>query len=266
VDKLNRLKNILGEFKSVLVAFSGGVDSSFLLKAAGDALPKKDILAVTAVSETYTGSDLKRAKRFARGLGIKHITIRTEELKNRDFTKNDKDRCYHCKKELFRRLSVIAGKKNIRFVADASNDDDKKDYRPGSMAKKEFDVRSPLQEAGITKIDIRRYSKHLGLETWDLPSAACLASRIPYGKKIDKNTLKNIESAESFIRKLGIKQVRVRCHGNIARIETGHKDIKKFNNRRFCDRIIKHLKTLGFIYIVLDIEGYRTGSLNEVLK
>lgn len=266
MDRLSRLRKILKKLESVVVAFSGGADSSFLLKMAGETLPKKNILAVTAVSETYTSSELRQAKRFTRRIGIRHKIIHTSELNDLNFTRNSKDRCYHCKKELFGKLSNIAKKGNIRFVTDASNYDDKKDYRPGNIAKKEFSVRSPLQEAGITKSDIRRYSKRLGLKTWDLPSMACLASRIPYGEKINKDVLRKVEIAEGFIRNLGVKQVRVRYHGNIARIETGHRDIKKFNNRRFCDRIIKYLKALGFIYIVLDIEGYRTGSLNEVLS
>ncbi len=262
MDKLKRLKTILSDLGSVVIAFSGGVDSSFLLKATKDTLPKKNILAVTAVSDTYTHSELTQAKRFTKSLGIKHRIIFTDELKDNNFTKNPIDRCYYCKKELFKRLKDINGSS---FVIDASNIDDKKDYRPGDRAKKEFSVRSPLQEAGIDKSDIRRFSKKLGLKTWNLPSMACLASRVPYGEKIQKSTLKKITSAESFIKRSGIKQVRVRYHNNIARIEVEKKDIKRFFNQKFCDKIIRYLKSLGFRYIVLDLEGYRTGSLNEIL-
>ena len=266
MDKLSRLKKILKKLVSVVIAFSGGVDSSFLLKAASDTLPRENILAVTAVSDTYTRSELKQAKRFAKALGVEHKIIFTDELKDDNFAKNPVDRCYYCKKELFGRLKALAKKRNFRFVVDASNHDDKKDYRPGSIAKKEKGIISPLQEAGITKDEIRRFSKRLNLDTWDLPSMACLSSRIPYGERISKSVLQKIEKAESFIRRSRIKQVRVRCHKDIARIEVEKKDIKRFLNQKFCDRIVKKLKNLGFRYVVLDLEGYRTGSLNEGLE
>ncbi|MFA5389427.1 MAG: ATP-dependent sacrificial sulfur transferase LarE [Candidatus Omnitrophota bacterium] len=266
MEKIGKLKAILKGFKSVVIAFSGGVDSSFLLKAAKDALPRKHILAVTAVSETYTGSELKQAKKFAKKLGIRHKIIFTNELKNKKFTNNPADRCYYCKKELFAKLAGIANKEGFNYVIDASNTDDARDYRPGSKAKKEFSVRSPLVEAGFSKKDIRSYSSKLGLETAELPSMACLASRFPYGEKITKSALKNIEKAEDFIKKQGIAQVRVRCHNNIARIEVEKEDIKKFVNKKICDKITKRLRQLGFSYITLDLEGYRTGSLNEILS
>ena len=266
MDKLRKLKRILGEFGSVVVAFSGGVDSSFLLRVAKDTLPRKDILAVTAVSETYTRSELEQAKRFVKTLDLRHKIIFTDELKDVNFTKNPVDRCYYCKKELFRKLKGIARKNGLSFVVDASNLDDKKDFRPGSRAKLQLGVKSPLQQAGITKGEIRRFSKNLRLRTWDLPSMACLASRIPYGERICKSSLKRIEKAEAFIKRSGIRQVRVRHHNNIARIEVDKKDIKRFFSQRFCDRIIKYVKSLGFCYVVLDLEGYRTGSLNEGLK
>jgi len=265
MEKMRKLKEILKNMGSVVIAFSGGVDSSFLLKVARDTLPKENILAVTAVSETYTSSELKQAKRFSKKLGTRHKIIFRDELNDRNFTKNPVDRCYYCKKELFVKLDKIAKKNGFNYILDASNADDMRDYRPGSKAKKEFGVRSPLIEAGFTKDDIRRYSQKFGLETAGSPSMACLASRFPYGQKINKDSLKRIEEAEVFIKKSGVRQVRVRYHNNIARIEVEKKDIKRFLSAKFCDRITKRLKKLGFKYVTLDLEGYRSGSLNEVL-
>jgi len=266
MSKIRKLKQILERLGKVVIAFSGGVDSSFLLKATKDALADDNVLAVTAVSETYTGSELKQARRFAKKLGVKHKIIFTKELKNKNFTKNPVDRCYYCKKELFGKLAEIVKKEGFNYALDASNTDDARDYRPGSKAKKEFGIRSPLMEAGFSKDDIRRYSKRLKLETADMPSMACLASRFPYGEKINKKALKKIEAAEDFIKRQGISQVRVRCHDNIARIEVEKENIKIFVNKRICDKITKRLRQLGFKYITLDLEGYRTGSLNEELK
>ena len=266
MDKMARLEGILQRLGSVALAFSGGVDSSFLLKMAAKTLPRKNILAVTAVSDTYTDSELARAKRFAKSLGVRHKVIFTNEFRDVNFRRNSKERCYYCKKELFSRLLRLAKQKGLRQVADASNLDDKKDFRPGSRAKKDFGVRSPLQEARFTKADIRKFSKRLNLETWDMPSMACLASRIPYGEEISKGLLRKIEKAEGFIKKTGIKNVRVRSHGDVARIEVDKKDIKRFLKSKFCDKIVKNLKGLGFCYITLDLQGYRTGSLNESLN
>ena len=266
MSKVIELKKVLARLGSVVIAFSGGVDSSFLLKIAKDTLSEENVLAVTAVSETYTGTELRQAKRFAKEIGVRHKIIHTNELKDKNFTNNSIDRCYYCKKELFGRLTKMAKKEGFGYVLDASNVDDTKDYRPGSSAKKEFSVRSPLIEAGFKKSDIRKYSKKLKLKTADLPSMACLASRFPYGDEINKGALRKIETAEDFIKRQGVSQVRVRCHSNIARIEVEKEDIKKFVNKKFCDKITGHLKQLGFKYVALDLEGYRTGSLNEVLK
>ena len=250
----------------IVVAFSGGVDSSFLLKIAKDTLLEEDVLAVTAVSETYTGSELRQAKRFAKDLGVAHKIIYTNELKDKNFTKNPVNRCYYCKKELFKEMDRIKKENGFDYVLDASNADDIKDYRPGSKAKKEFGVRSPLIEARFSKDEIRKFSRRLRLNTAGMPSMACLASRFPYGEKIDKKALRRIEAAEDFIKSQGVGQVRVRCHNNIARIEVEKQSIKRFVNNNFCDKITKRLRQLGFKYIALDLEGYRTGSLNEVLR
>jgi uncharacterized protein len=266
MGKMGRLKEILNRMVRVVVAFSGGVDSSFLLKMAKDTLQDRNVLAVTAVSETYTSSELKQAKRFAKELGVRHKIIFTNELKNKNFTTNPVNRCYYCKKELFRELDRIKKENGFRYVLDASNIDDIKDYRPGTRAKKESRVRSPLIEAGFSKDDIRKHSRRLKLETANLPSMACMASRFPYGEKINKKALIKIEAAEDFIKRQGITQVRVRYHGDVTRIEVEKEDIKKLLDKKLRDKVTKRLKQLGFRYIALDLEGYRMGSLNEILK
>jgi len=266
MSKIKKLKGILKSMESVVVAFSGGVDSSFLLKTAKDTLPDGKLLAVTAVSEAYTASELKQAKRFAKDLGVRHKIIHTNELKNKNFINNPINRCYYCKKELFGELDRIKKENRFKYVLDASNIDDIRDYRPGAKAKKEFKVRSPLIEAGFSKDYIRKFSRTLNLNTANLPSMACLASRFPYGEKINKKALKIIELAEKYIKKQGILQVRVRYHYNIARIEVEKGSMKRFFDEKFRNIVAKKLKRLGFKYVTLDIEGYRTGSLNEVLK
>jgi len=264
--KIKKLKEILQKMSRVLVAYSGGVDSTFLLKVAVDTLGRDNVLAVTAKSETYSLSELKDAVKNVKKISARHIIISTQELKNPNFYKNPVNRCYYCKKELFTRLKKIAQKENIKFVIDASNLDDLKDYRPGAKAKKELNIRSPLQEAGFIKRDVRLFSKKIGLSTWDKPAMACLASRLPYGEKIAPEKLKRIEGAEEFLQKLGFKQARVRCHGDIARIEVPVNDILAATKSNFRIKIIKKLKSLGFLYVTLDLQGYRTGSLNEQIK
>ena len=265
MDKAGKLKSILKRIESAVMAFSGGVDSSFLLKIAKETLPKKSLLAVTAVSETYTRTELKQAKRFAKDLEVEHKIIRTNELKDKNFTKNPVNRCYYCKYELFKKLDKIKQDYGFRHVLDASNIDDIKDYRPGSKAKKKFGVRSPLIEASFSKSDIRKFSRRLNINTANMPSMACLASRFPYGQSINKEALRRVETAEDYIKEHGISQVRVRCHGDIARIEVEKRDIKMFLDKRFCDVVVRKLKHFGFKYVTLDLEGYRSGSLNEVL-
>lgn len=259
MNKLEKLKLILKGMGSILVAYSGGVDSTFLLKVAKDVL-RRNILAVTADSPTYPAQELVFAKRMAKTLGIRHKVIHTNEFKDKRFVSNPLDRCYFCKKELFSRLQVMAKSRHLNFVIDATNLSDDKDYRPGSKAKVELAVRSPLKEAGITKEDIRLLSKRLGLMTWDRPSLACLASRIPYGTKITQPILERINRAEIYLQSLGFNQVRLRHYNGLCRIEVPKKDIPALVKRR--DLVVENLKKLGYNYITIDLEGYRTGSLN----
>jgi uncharacterized protein len=245
-----------------MVAFSGGVDSTLLLKVASLVLPKNRILAVTANSETYPKEELLFAKRIVKELGLRHKIIKTSELKDKRFVRNPVNRC--CKLELFRKLKILAKKYNLQAVADASNVSDQKDFRPGDKAKKELKVRSPLQEAGFTKEDIRKLSYELGLSTWDKPSLACLASRIPYGIRIDSRLLKRINEAENSLRKMGFKQARLRHYNGLCRIEVLKTDIAELIRKR--DLVVENLKRFGYNYITVDLEGYRTGSLNEVIK
>jgi len=263
--KLSNLKNYLRSIDSAIIAFSGGVDSTFLLKIASDILKDK-VMAVTAKSPTFTQTELKDSKTIAQELKVKQVIIETGELQNKSFTANDKERCYYCKNELLGLISKYAKKNNFNYIFDGSNYEDVNDYRPGAKAVKKWGVLSPLKEAGLAKEEIRTASKALGLSTWDKPAAACLASRIPYGTKITEDLLQKISSAESVLKKLGFRQVRVRHHGNIARIELLTHDIHKILNSKIKNTVIKSLKKLGYIYITLDIEGYTTGSMNKTLK
>lgn len=245
---------------SVLVAFSGGVDSSFLLKTASMCLPKEKILAVTAISETYPSKELRISKAIAKNFGCRHKIIKTFELKNPKFASNPVNRCYFCKKELFSKLKRIAVKNNLAQVIDANNFSDIRDYRPGAKAKKELKVRSPLQEAKFTKEEIRSLSNKFGIKVWNKPSLACLASRIPYGTEINKWILRKVEKAEEHLFKLGFPQSRVRHYGALCRVEVPLKDIPKLIKKR--KLIVEKFKKLGYNYITIDLEGYRTGSMN----
>jgi len=262
-DKLEQLKNNLKKMKSVVIAYSGGVDSTFLVKVAFDELGDNAI-AFTATSSTYPKRELDQAKKFTKQIGIKHIIINSEETEIDNFSKNPINRCYFCKKELFSKIKQIASEKHFKYVLDGSNVDDASDYRPGMKALEELGVISPLKDVGLTKQEIKDLSRKMQLDTWDKPAFACLASRFPYGIEITKSRLEAVEKAESFLSSLDIKQFRVRYHNKIARIEVNKDDFQLVINHS--NKIVKRFKELGFKYITLDIEGYRTGSLNEVFK
>ncbi len=249
---------------SALIAFSGGSDSSLLLKVASEVFPRDKLLAVTAQSALYPKEETRSAKRLAGSFHVRHKLLETQELKNRRFVSNPVNRCYICKKSLFLKLKALAGRYHLRFVADGSNASDRKDFRPGSIAGKELGVRSPLAEAGLTKEDIRELSRGLRLSTWDKPSMACLASRIPYGKKISLDILNRIQRAEDYLKKAGFKQVRLRHYNGLCRIEVPELEIKWILRQR--SSVVASLKRLGYQYVTLDLEGYRTGSVNEVLR
>lgn len=265
-DKLDRLRKILKKMRRVVIAFSGGLDSTFLLKAAIDALGRENVLAVTAKSAAYPEREYKSAVKLTHELKARGITIRAKGTANAVFLKNPVNRCYYCKKELFSRLKKIAREKAFYCVIDGSNADDKKDLRFGSIAARELGVRSPLTEAGIGKGELRAYSRRLGLSTWDRPSFACLASRFPYGSRITRAKLGMVDMAEEALQRQGFRQVRVRTHGEIARLEVLPDDIKRFSDTRLRKTVISALKNLGFLYVTLDLDGYRTGSMNEALS
>lgn len=259
--KLRRLQGIIGAMESMVVAYSGGVDSSFLLKVAHDCLGKH-VLAVTAVSETYTKEELIFAKAFCRRFHIRHRILRTHELTDGNFSANPLNRCYFCKKELFGKLKAIAEKEKFRSVVDATNADDVFDVRPGTKAKVEFGVRSPLAEANMSKKEIRLLSKRFKLPSWNKPQMACLASRIQYGERISAARLARIEKAERFLRRrLRIDgNIRVRDHGQWARIEVDKENIPLLLKR---DGFARAFRQFGFRYVTLDLEGYRSGSMSS---
>jgi len=264
-QKWDYLRSLLTGMKGAVLAYSGGVDSSVLLRAASEVLGP-NLIAVTAISETYPPGELEPAKQFAAALEVRHLVLSTAELARDEFARNAPDRCFHCKSELFSKLRQIADSEGIAHILDGSNADDVHDYRPGRTAARELAVRSPLAEAGLTKQDIRSLARRMNMPMWDKPSLACLSSRIPYGTRITLDLLRKIQAAEDIVRAVGIRQVRVRHHGDIARIEVSQEDLLRFSAAEVRQRVVAAFKELGYAYVCLDLEGYRTGSLNAVLE
>jgi len=262
--KFNALLSSLCAAGSAVLAYSGGVDSSLLLKAMK--VSGIRFLAVTAFSETMPEKDFNHAVSFAKETGVEHLVIHTDELSNESFVSNPPDRCFFCKEELFRKLREIAEGKNYEHLFDGTNTDDLRDYRPGLKAAALYGVKSPLAENGFSKEDVRRMSRELGLSTWDHPSSPCLASRFPYGRRITLSGLRQVEKAEEFLRALGLKELRVRNHGEIARIEVDEKNMHTLLEPQNRKKITEALKAMGFSFVALDLEGYISGSMNRALE
>jgi uncharacterized protein len=264
-QKYDRLLGILKELESVLVAFSGGVDSTFLARAAKDALGDKALL-VTADSETYPASELEEARRLARHLGMRHLVIETRELDNPEYAKNPPNRCFFCKEELFTRLEPVAAREGAACLVYGANMDDLGDHRPGMEAAKRMGVRAPLIDAEFWKAEIRELSQEFGLPTWDKPSFACLSSRFQYGDGITAEKLRQVDAAEAFVRSLGFKQFRVRHHDRLARLEIARDEMARFWEDDIRDSIVERFRELGYLYVTVDLQGFRSGSANDALK
>lgn len=262
--KKQKLQDYIKSLGTLAVAFSGGVDSSFLLKCAHEVLGD-NVLAVTARSSTFPQRELLESIEFAKSYGIRHELIDSEEIDIRGYAENPADRCYYCKNELFSKIRKLSTEKGLKYMAEGSNMDDLGDFRPGLKAASELGAVSPLRFAGLNKEEIRILSKEMGLPTWDKPSFACLASRVPYGQRITREKLGVIDQAEQFLMDLGFRQVRVRHHGDIARIELVKTDMPKVFENGLYEKIYSKIKELGFTYVTLDLKGYSTGSMNSVL-
>lgn len=261
-EKERKALTIIRGLKSVAVAYSGGVDSTLVCSLAMEALGERAV-AVIGRSLIDPKEDLAEARRSAKKIGIKLIEIDVPIMDSEEFVSNPSDRCYHCKRMLFSEISKFAKGNGLRSIIDGSTKDDLSDVRPGMKAKREFGVVSPLLEAGLTKTEVRRISKERRLPTWDKPQSACLASRIPYGTEISAELIDRISRAERYLRELGLRQLRVRAHGPVARIEIEPVDMGRLLKVR--RKVVKEFKSLGFIYVTIDIEGFRSGSMNEVL-
>ena len=263
--KYKNLLEYLKGLESVAVAFSSGVDSTFLLYASCEALGKDNVMAITAKSCSFPKREFDETVSFCESRGIRHVICESEELEIDGFKENPKNRCYLCKRELFEKIGDIARDNGLKYVVEGSNVDDEGDYRPGLMAVKELDVKSPLRAVGLYKAEIRELSKKFDLPTWDKPSFACLASRFVYGETISEEKLSMVDKAEQLLLDMGFRQVRVRIHGNIARIEVEPGEISRIAEKENRERIAAAFKEYGFSYVTLDLTGYRTGSMNEVL-
>jgi len=260
--KLCKLKDILARMEGVLVAYSGGADSTLLLKVALDVLGEK-VLAATARVPIFPASELATAEEMAHRLGARHLFVETGVMDDPRFSSNPPDRCYLCKQALFSTLKELAGGRGFE-VADGSNQDDLGEHRPGLKALRELGVRSPLAEAGFTKAEVRALSREMGLPTWDKPAQTCLATRFPYGEQLTLEKLRRVEDAEELLRSLGLRQLRVRSHGHLARIEVPREDMARLLSEMAAE-IVGQLQGLGYAYVTLDLQGYRTGSMDEVI-
>jgi uncharacterized protein len=265
-DKLTHLKDYIAGFPQVAVAFSGGVDSTLLLKVCEDTLGKDRVVACTGISPTLPQAELEFAREFTRKHGITHVLLPTDEFNNREYLANPPTRCYLCKTALFRAITAYAKTRGIQTLFDGSNDDDLSDYRPGLQACKENMVKSPLAAAGITKDEIRSYSRELGLADWDRPAGPCLASRIPYGQEITTEKLRQIEKAENLLKGLGFITVRVRHHGGLARIEVPENEITRLTKDDTRKKIFRYIKDLGFSWVCIDLAGFQSGNLNRDIR
>ena len=264
-EKEQRLRALLKSYGSVMIAFSGGTDSAYLAYVAHSEMGER-MIAVTGDSASYPTFQRSLADHLTNRLGIRHEMIFTEEFEDQNYTSNPPNRCYYCKTELYGKLNELARERGFQVICDGTNADDASDYRPGRQAARERDVRSPLLECGLTKADIRELSRRAGLPTWDEPASACLSSRVPYGQVVTIEKLSMVDKAEIALKQLGFRQVRVRHHGDVARIEVAEEEMLRALDLNMAQRMSDALKAIGFKYVALDLEGYRTGSLNESLK
>lgn len=265
-QKHEKLKEIFRKMGKVLVAYSGGVDSTLLLRIAKDTLGSENVLAVTTRSPLYPERESDEAKRMTESLGVRHLLVESNELEIAGFSRNPPNRCYYCKKKLFEELRNLAKKEGFLSIVEGSTLDDDADHRPGRDAVQELGIRSPLREAEFQKNEVRELSRALSLATWDKPSFACLASRFPYGDEITEKGLKMVDEAENFLFGMGFRQVRVRHYRNLARIEVYPEEMGRLMNGSIRERVVRELKKIGYQYVTLDLQGFRSGSMNEVLE